>query len=151
MKGWFFEKYRHSLAAKGIRTNRYSFEVFKKDHSRGILDAFKSPEEKSDIGKERKNSVVMNSRMVLEAKAAALQNKREISFEDTQRFFDHEFNPIADRFRNGRMTEEEFQREVGTAWDYFTKKNMKVLRPFAWGDEKKGPGLFDFEGKMRQA
>jgi len=179
-RGWFLESARHSLAAKGVRTGRRSsFGLIKKidegqpkqltpqevveekAREKKALDVFKSPEEKSDYGKNRRRMMIDEIQNRMSAKFRQLEGKSEMTFEDSIRFLDHEYAPIARRFLDGNINADQFQQESGTAFDYFVKNHKKSLKPFDWGESDQdsffnwqvnvsGPTVFDFEGQANQ-
>jgi hypothetical protein len=149
-RGWHYEGYRHSLAAKGISTSRKNFALFKKSEKARPFDDFKDPEKRTDLGERRRYVVIDDVRRRLEDKERNLINKKELVFEDSQRFFVEQFAPLEKQFMSGKISEDQFRGEVERAWDYFSSRHSKILSPFGWGsDEKKGPGLFDFEGQVK--
>lgn len=158
-KGWYNEQYRHSLAAKGISTSRRSFALFKRieqpvaykdpnlPEHKTPFGMFKGPEERSMYAMNRRRSAIDEARMRVEAKFRQLENKKEIRFEDTQRFLDHEYAPIARRFLDGHMTMEQFQYEVDFAFNQFVKHHKSVLKPFSWANENES--MFDWENQAK--
>jgi len=164
-QGWYFESQRHSLAAKGIRTKRFNFGLIKKidegqpkpltpqeiaeDKAREKrpFDMFKSPEEKSDYGKNRRRSEIDEVQAMMNRKFRQLESKGDMRFEDSVRFLDHEYAPIARKFLDGGMTMEQFQYETDVAFNNFVKNNKKSLSPFAWGDKQES--FFNWEAQAK--
>jgi len=174
------ESARHSLAARGVRTGkRSSFALIKKidegqprqltpqemvegrAQEKKVMDVFKSPEDKSEYGKNRRRMMIDEVQNRMSAKFRQLEGKGEITFENSIRFLDHDYAPIARRFLDGNINAEQFQQEAGVAFDYFTKNHTRSLKPFDWGESDKdsffnwqvnvsGPTVFDFEGQANQ-
>jgi len=164
-RGWYFESQRHSLAAKGVRTKRFDFALFKKvdvgrQSGRSLtqqeliedkakekkpFDMFRSPEEKSDYGKNRRRATIDEVQQMMNNKFRQLERKGDIRFEDSIHFLDHEYAPIARRFLDGGMTMEQFEYESDIAFNNFTKNHKRSLSPFAWGEQQES--FFNWEGQ----
>jgi hypothetical protein len=158
MRGWHYEGWRHSLAAKGISSSRKSYAIFKKSENVKPFDDFKDPEKRTDLGERRRYAIIDNLRRDLENKERIMINKKELLFEDSQRFFVEQFAPLEKQFMSGKISEDQLKDEAERSWDYFASRHQKTLKPFGWmkeeEDMKKGskePGLFDFEGKAKKS
>jgi len=144
-RGWFNEPYRHSLAAKGIRTSY----VFKSTGS--PFEVFKSPEEKSDLGKSMVDRVV--DKKVVEVED--FMNQHNVSFEDKKRIIDHYIAPIIERFKSGRISEEQFNEEIDSKLRHNLKASQRELKVFDWSDDgvvdKNGYGVFNFLDRAKRS
>jgi hypothetical protein len=166
-KGWYFESQRHSLAAKGVRTKRFDFALIKKidegqpkvltpqeiveekAREKKPFDMFKGPEEKSDYGKNRRRATIDEVQQMMNNRFRKLEREKKIRFEDSIRFLDHEYAPIARKFLDGHMDMDAFQYETDVAFQNFVKNNQKTLSPFAWGSGEQ-ESFFNFEEQARR-
>lgn len=153
MKGWYNQSYRHSLAAKGVKTcknKRHRYEAIETKKG-DLLEPFRDPSEKSNMGADMASAIVNRKTM----EAEQMMNVRGVSFEDKQRIMDHYVAPLAERFKSGGMTEAEFDREVDQKIKVNSKVHSKNLGIFDWGDDesqdKDGTGALNFMDKAQKS
>jgi len=119
MKGWQYDGYRHSLAAKGIKTGRKKYYSLFTDHSK----EFDKTIRQGDIAK--KQSETLN-------KLDEAIEKGELISENRSKFMKDEFYHVAKEYEKGLINLEQFNDEVYSKLDYFLKTNTKKLKVFEW-------------------
>jgi len=132
---WFREQYRHSLAARGIRTSN----LFKKDEMKGALDVFKSNAERYDAGHEISRGVAGRIKGRLMQNMSASEEKGMISIEDDRRFMEDQYAPLEDMFINRRINADQFKSEIDAAYKLFYQHHKKRNSPFGWADKEAEP------------
>jgi len=108
------------------------------------LEPFRSPEDKSDLGKEMAERVIADK----VTWADRYMTDRNLDFEDKRRIMDHYVNPLAEKLRKGHMTEREFNQMVDEKVKYNADAGKRdasgnrTLGAFSWAEEKP---LFDWK------
>jgi hypothetical protein len=118
------------------------------------LEPFRSPEEKSDIGKQMVEQEIASK----VAWADEYMTRQQVTFDDKKRIMDHYVNPLAEKFRKGNMSKRDFDIEVEAKVKHNGDMNSKDgLGAFSWAKEqpKKLPdgkyGAFNFIDKAKEA
>ena len=116
------------------------------------LEPFRSPEEKSDIGKQMIEQKIAQK----VADSDSYMTQKNIDFEAKRRIMDHYVNPLVEKFRKGHMSERDFDTEVDSKVHHNTDMNKTDgLGAFSWAEEqpKKEPepevGAFNFIDKAK--
>jgi hypothetical protein len=140
--GWRNDPYRHSLASKGIKS-RLSMSG-KVD----FFEPFRGPEERSEVGRQMVDQKI-NSKM---AEVDRYMESCNVSFDDRKRIVDNGISPLVERFRAGKMSGDDFDRDVDDLVRNHSRTHSRDFRPFAWGDEEKPSkhGSFNFIDKARE-
>lgn len=120
-KGWKNEGWRHSLAAKGIKTNSpyMKHKVYHKGKLKAtakfLLDDGSNPGknvERPDFATEDRldyaNSVRADAKQELEA----AQQRGEITYDQAETFWKQDFKQEFDDFLDKRFTAEQFKKQV---------------------------------------
>jgi hypothetical protein len=147
-KGWYYEGWRHSLAAKGI-SSRKSFGLFKKDPNAKPTEVFQDPKHKYGEGDRMRLTAIEEVRHGLEMKGNGLVLKGKLKYEDLERFMQQDFGVLKDQFMKGQIPYDQFTREAKQKFDSFTGVHSKTLGGLFSSPAKQGPGLFDFEGQVK--
>jgi hypothetical protein len=97
------------------------------------LEPFRSPEDKSDIGKQMIEHKIAD--IISDADRYMTDNK--IDFEAKKRIMDHYVNPLAEKFRKGHISERDFKIEVDSKVRHNTDMNRTDgLGAFSWAKEQ---------------
>ncbi len=123
--GWQHESYRHSLAAKGVRTRYNAFK-----EGRGLLDTT----EVIDLDKEMRERTVQEATVMAENRLKEEEDEHKMPSEWTERYMRDEFPGFASRY----MTDQQYSRrqfldEVKSDVERFAGRNSGELKVFDWG------------------
>jgi len=154
-KGWHNESYRHSLAARGVRTSLKTKSLtrtsmlFKKDEAKQILDVFKSPAERYDQGHEISKSFATRIRDKLMGVMADLEAKGLMTLEDNRRFMEDQYAPLEEKFVNRHMDGNVFKDEVDRSYRLYYQHNKKKnsIMGFGQSESDQEPTIFGPEEK----
>lgn len=168
--GWRNESSRHALAARGIHSrfvqkvplNQIIYgrtqgerafapvqQVQLKENKPDYMEPFRAPEEKSDIGKQMIETKISSKIVEIDQ----YMTSKKVSFDDRKRIMDHYVYPLIEKFRQGHMTEQDFDAQIDDKVKHNANMHSQEFRPFAWGDcDEKEPkhGAFNFIDKARE-
>lgn len=134
-KGWQFEGYRHSLAARGIPSGRRQYLA-----ERNVIKEFMAPPTTEEAEAHRQMMLASVRGEVSENLDAAI-DAGELSSDDALRFWRDDFEEEKELFLNNGQSYEQFRenvrRKLGSHTHMRKKRGMNV---FDWG-EKGGDGV----------
>jgi hypothetical protein len=191
MRGWYNQKWRHALAARGVRTafasrkslmtgeeismlkqmNGSDLSKMSDSDIQGSLskiraeprsdfsprqqqapqapvqekkkidwmEPFKGPEEKNQVTKDMVEAEIQ--RKIQDADN--YMTAKGIEFEDKKRIMDHYVYPLSEKFRQGGISQREYEQAVDSKVAHNTSLNSKTLGAFSWGDKKQEEGSTD--------
>jgi hypothetical protein len=116
-KGWRGQSYRHSLAARGIKTNNVYMKGKMASMAKSLMDDGSNREkhiETPDFQVENKLTFANTVREEANQDLLAAQDRGDVSFAQIEDFWDNDFKQEFNDFKERRFTAEQFQQNVRT-------------------------------------
>jgi len=124
--GWQHDSYRHSLAAKGVRTRYNAFK-----EGTGLLDTT----EVNGLDTEMRERTVQEATVIAENRLKEEEDERKMPSEWTERYMRDEFPGFANRYLSDQVyTRQQFLDELKRDVDRYAGRNSGELKVFDWGN-----------------
>lgn len=114
-KGWRGQSYRHSLAARGIKTNNVYMKGKLKATAKFLLDDGSNPGknvERPDFATEDRLDFANNVRAEAKRDMDAAIERGDVTYAQCEEFWKSDFKRDFDDFLDKRVTAEQFKKQV---------------------------------------
>ena len=136
--GWFGERHRHYLAAKGIKTNvqhKQKYFFLKTEESKVMKD------DSGIFGWQHKNDTIKTNHRLdgVSRKRRVWMDRIEKGIDEgryspklAEDFLEDTFKPLEEQYVNGQITRDQFEQELNSKGEFKIKQYEKQASAFNW-------------------
>lgn len=105
---------------------------FNWDTKKDMLEAFKSPAERTTLGSDYSKQV--SARKLASMHSKMMENERTglMTHEDHKRFIEEDYATLERDFYDGKISGQQFNDDADRHYDHFVATHKKRCNPFDW-------------------